>query len=80
MKVVFCLYSVRSQRSGAAKERGGRWVETEDGMEWEPSDSADDQSLPGSQESVRSNARNPEAGLTAEEKTEMKESRLRTTG
>nr|CAB3267662.1 wings apart-like protein homolog [Phallusia mammillata] len=56
-----------------ADAKDGRWVESEDGMEWVPAEDGDEHSLGGSQESVRSTSRNPEAGLTTEEKAQMQD-------
>nr|XP_018670035.1 wings apart-like protein homolog isoform X2 [Ciona intestinalis] len=53
-------------------EEGGRLVETEDGMEWIPSETTDDGSLSLSQRSASSVKRNPEAALSAEDKTVIK--------
>ena len=57
-------------------DNDGHWVETEDGMEWVPSEKPDDV-IGGSQDSSRSamSNKNPESNLTAEEKNEMKESK-----
>ncbi|XP_078493278.1 wings apart-like protein homolog isoform X2 [Ciona intestinalis] len=53
-------------------EEGGRLVETEDGMEWIPSDTTDDGNMSLSQRSASSVKRNPEAALSAEDKTVIK--------
>ncbi|XP_076825241.1 wings apart-like protein homolog isoform X1 [Clavelina lepadiformis] len=65
----------KSQPHLRAHEHDGHWVETEDGMEWVPADQSESDTLMSSQESVRSSVsnRNPENSLTAEEKTEMKQ-------
>uniref|UniRef100_H2Z9V2 WAPL domain-containing protein n=1 Tax=Ciona savignyi TaxID=51511 RepID=H2Z9V2_CIOSA len=52
---------------------GGHWVESEDGMEWIPSTTEEEESLPLSQRSSSSGMRNPEASLSVEQKAEMKQ-------
>ena len=64
-----------SLQKSDGRDNDGRWVETEDGMEWVPAEDPEDV-ISGSQESVRSvaSSKNPESTLTAEERNEMKES------